>query len=43
LNPLSKVILAEDGAGDRPTVMDIFDGKVVFRQPLEDEALISVS
>jgi ATP-dependent Clp protease ATP-binding subunit ClpB len=43
LNPLSRSILAEETQRDMPSVMDIFDGQLVFRQPLEDEALIAVS
>lgn len=37
LNELSKQILAGDVDRDEPLVMDVFDGKVVFRKPLKEE------
>lgn len=37
LNALSKQILAGDVDRDEPLVMDVFDGKVVFRKPLKEE------
>ena len=43
LNPLSRALLAETVDKEQPTVLDIFDGQVVFRQPIEDETLIAVS
>ena len=43
LNPLSRALLAETVEKEQPTVLDIFDGQVVFRQPIEDETLIAVS
>ena len=43
LNPLSRVLLAGDMDRTTPSVMDIFDGQMVFRAPLEDERLIAVS
>lgn len=43
LNPLSRALLAEEIHREAPSVMDIFDGRLVFRQPIEDEALIAVS
>ncbi len=43
LNPLSKALLAETLDRAQPTVLDIFDGKAVFRQPIEDETLFAVS
>ena len=43
LNPLSRALLAGEIDSKQPSVMDIFDGKVVFRKALEDEQLIAVS
>jgi len=43
LNPLSRALLAGEIDKGATSVMDIFDGKVVFRQPIADEALIAVS
>ena len=43
LNPLSKALLSEDIQRGGISVMDIFDDKVVFRNPLNDEVLIHVS
>ena len=43
LNPLSRALLADDIQRDTTSVMDIFDGKVVFRGALENEKLITVS
>ena len=43
LNPLSRALLAGTIDKEHPTVLDIFDGKAVFRQPIEDETLIPVS
>ncbi len=43
LNPLSRALLAGTIDKEHPTVLDIFDGKAVFRQPIEDETLIAVS
>ena len=37
LNELSKQILSGDVDKDEPLVMDVFDGKVVFRKPLKEE------
>ncbi len=37
LNALSKQILAGTVEKDEPLVMDVFDGKVVFRKPLKEE------
>lgn len=37
LNELSKQILSGNIDRDEPLVMDVFDGKVVFRKPLEEE------
>lgn len=37
LNALSKQILAGKVERDEPLVMDVFDGEVVFRKPLEEE------
>jgi ATP-dependent Clp protease ATP-binding subunit ClpB len=37
LNELSKQLLAEKVDTSEPLVMDVFDGKVVFRKPLEEE------
>lgn len=39
LNELSKQILAGEVNRDEPLVMDVFDGKVVFRKPLMEEEL----
>ena len=43
LNPLSKALLADELRRDTPSVMDVFDDGLVFRQPLEDETLIPLS
>jgi hypothetical protein len=43
LNPLSRALLAEELQRDNTLVMDIFDGKVVFRGALAHEKLIAVS
>ena len=43
LNPLSRALLADELDKSQPVVMDRFDGGIVFRQPLEDEPLVSVS
>ncbi len=43
LNPLSRALLAGEVDSTQLSVMDIFDGKVVFREALEDERLIAVS
>lgn len=43
LNPLSKALLADDLDRAQPVVMDRFGGDIVFRQPLENEALVPVS
>lgn len=43
LNPLSRALLAGEVDRNAASVMDIFDEKVIFRQPLTDEALITVS
>lgn len=43
LNPLSRALLAGEIQRGETSVLDIFDGKMVFRKPLEDEALIGVS
>ncbi len=40
LNALSKAILGNRVKKDEPIVMDVFDGQVVFRAPLENEKLI---
>lgn len=37
LNALSKQLLAGKIERDEPIVMDVFDGQVVFRKPLEEE------
>ncbi len=37
LNALSKKLLSGEVARDEPLVMDVFDGQVVFRKPLEEE------
>lgn len=37
LNALSKQLLAGKVERDEPMVMDVFDGQVVFRKPLEEE------
>jgi len=37
LNELSKYILENKVETDEPLVMDVFDGKVVFRKPLNEE------
>jgi len=37
LNSLSKQLLAGNIDREQPIVMDVFDGKVVFRKPLEEE------
>jgi len=37
LNELSKYILENKVESDEPLVMDVFDGKVVFRKPLNEE------
>ena len=43
LNPLSRALLAGKIDSNQTSVMDIFDGNMVFRDALEDEHLISVS
>lgn len=43
LNPLSRALLAGTIDSNATSVLDIFDGKVVFRAALEDERLIAVS
>ena len=43
LNPLSRALLAGEIQRGETSVLDIFDGKMVFRKPLEDEALVGVS
>jgi ATP-dependent Clp protease ATP-binding subunit ClpB len=37
LNSLSKALLSGEIDKDQPLVMDVFDGEVVFRKPLEEE------
>jgi Mg/Co/Ni transporter MgtE len=37
LNELSKQLLADTVTKEDPIVMDVFDGQVVFRKPLEEE------
>lgn len=37
LNALSKQLLAGSIDRNEPIVMDVFDGQVVFRKPLEEE------
>ncbi len=37
LNQLSKQLLAGTVTKEEPIVMDVFDGQVVFRKPLEEE------
>ncbi|MFN2424712.1 MAG: type VI secretion system ATPase TssH, partial [Cryomorphaceae bacterium] len=37
LNELSKQLLGGTVTKEEPIVMDVFDGKVVFRKPLEEE------
>ncbi len=41
MNALSKAILAGKVHKEEPMVMDVFDGQVVFREPIEEEALIN--
>ena len=40
LNALSKAILSNAVKKEEPIVMDVFDGQVVFRSPIESEKLI---
>jgi ATP-dependent Clp protease ATP-binding subunit ClpB len=42
LNSLSKAILSGAVKKEEPIVMDVFDGQVVFREPIESEELISL-
>jgi ATP-dependent Clp protease ATP-binding subunit ClpB len=42
LNALSKAILSNMVKKEEPIVMDVFDGQVVFRAPIENEKLISL-
>jgi len=42
LNALSKSLLAGKVAKDEPLVMDVFDGEVVFRAKLQEEACLTV-
>jgi ATP-dependent Clp protease ATP-binding subunit ClpB len=42
LNTLSKSLLAGDVNKDEPLVMDVFDGEVVFRAKLQEEACLTV-
>jgi ATP-dependent Clp protease ATP-binding subunit ClpB len=41
MNALSKAILAGKVQKEEPMVMDVFDGQVVFREPIEEEELIN--
>ncbi len=41
MNALSKAILAGKVHKEEPMVMDVFDGQVVFREPIEEEELIN--
>ena len=43
LNALSKQILSGTVEKDEPLVMDVFDGKVVFRKPLREEIENSIA
>ena len=40
LNALSKALLSNVVKKNEPIVMDVFDGQVVFREPIENEKLI---
>jgi ATP-dependent Clp protease ATP-binding subunit ClpB len=40
LNALSKAILSNAVKKEEPIVMDVFDGQVVFRSPIENEKLV---
>ncbi len=42
LNSLSKAILSGAVKKEEPMVMDVFDGQVVFREPIESEELIEL-
>ncbi len=37
LNALSKALLAGEVGNDQPVVLDVFDGRFVFRKPIEEE------
>ncbi len=41
MNALSKAILAGKVHKEEPMVMDVFDGQVVFREPIDEESLIN--
>ena len=42
LNELSKALLGNEIDKSEPVVMDVFDGKVVFRKEIEQEELLEV-
>ena len=43
LNSLSKALLSGDIDKQHTVVLDVFDGEIVFRKPIEAEGLVAVS
>ena len=43
VNPVDKALLSGDIDKQHTVVLDVFDGEIVFRKPIEAEELVAVS